>query len=53
MNVICCLSLSVRNQKVKHSKLAEGIEQSYVQSPQLLPAGIDTDSVSSLLPVAL
>ena len=36
-------------QKMKHSKLAEGIEQSYVHNPQLLPAGIDADSVSSLL----
>ena len=34
---------------MKHSKLAEGIEQSYVQSPQLLPAGVDADSVSNLL----
>lgn len=34
-------------QKMKHSKLAEGIEQSYVHNPQLLPAGIDADSVSS------
>lgn len=32
---------------MKHSKLAEGIEQSYVHNPQLLPAGIDADSVSS------
>lgn len=50
----CCVEhhqipLCLFVQKMKHSKLAEGIEQSYVQNPQLLPPGVDTDSVSSLL----
>ena len=34
-------------QTVKHSKFAEGIEQSVSHNPKLLPPGVDVDSVST------
>ena len=46
--VCVCVYLTPLVQRVKHSKLADGIEQA-VSEAKYLPAGVDADSVSNLL----
>ena len=51
--VVCCGADSVcivcfessLSQRVKHSKLAEGIEQAIAEDKKFIPAGVDPDSV--------